>query len=226
MPRAIAVLAVLAGCYAPPDLATTPYETPILDEDGDDGLYQVCLPERRVVVARTLDGDTVELSRPVASPDDEALDRVRLLGLNAPETSGTAECFGAEAATALSRLVSASTVTLAFDRTCVDVFGERLLGYLWLDRAQAERLLAPEALEEVLELHQTDDPDDDADAPVLINTVLLLQGMACMYPQGRFEDARYEIVLRAAQRLARVRGTGLWGACDTIPAPCDDSALP
>jgi micrococcal nuclease len=94
---ALAGLAALAAC------------------EGDGGA-RCGAPE--AVVARIIDGDTIELA------DGE---RVRYLMIDTPEaTGGTRECFGANAVTFNTDLVLGKTVALRDDVECRDRFGRRL----------------------------------------------------------------------------------------------------
>jgi len=70
-------------------------------------------------VTRVVDGDTFEVSGT----------RVRLIGVNAPEYD---ECFGAEAAEELTRLIQGESVTLETDAQALDGYG-RTLAYVYLD---------------------------------------------------------------------------------------------
>jgi micrococcal nuclease len=74
---------------------------------------------------RIIDGDTVVL-RTGGGPE-----RVRLIGVDAPETWSRHDCYGTEATRALWRLIPpGSTVDTAADAERHDRFG-RLLLYLW-----------------------------------------------------------------------------------------------
>jgi micrococcal nuclease len=90
-------------------------------------------PHRRsapttAVVVRVVDGDTLVLrmrGRPV---------RVRLIGVDAPETWLRHDCLGAEATRALRRLTPpGAAVRVAGDIRSRDRYGRRLL-YLWTPR--------------------------------------------------------------------------------------------
>lgn len=71
-----------------------------------------------VKVIRVLDGDTIEI---------EGGERVRYLGINAPESG---QPFSTEATRENERLVAGRTVTLEFDVQTQDRY-ERLLAYVW-----------------------------------------------------------------------------------------------
>jgi micrococcal nuclease len=79
-------------------------------------------------VVRIIDGDTLVLRTHGRGT------RVRLIGVDAPETWTRRDCFGAEAARALRRLVPpGSAVRAAGDVEPRDRYGRRLL-YLWTRR--------------------------------------------------------------------------------------------
>lgn len=85
-------------------------------------------------VARVVDGDTID----VAFRDE----RVRLVGIDAPEASGGAECFGAESSAHAAELVPPGTeVRLGLDVEERDRYG-RLLAYVW----RADGLFVNEAM--------------------------------------------------------------------------------
>lgn len=77
------------------------------------------VPEARLVVARVIDGDTIELQ------DGR---KVRYIGIDAPEASRD-ECFAAEAKAANARLVLGQPVRLERDVSDTDRYG-RLLRYV------------------------------------------------------------------------------------------------
>jgi micrococcal nuclease len=70
------------------------------------------------VVARIIDGDTIELDRG---------ERVRYLMVNTPETTGGSnECYGTNAVTFNTDLVLGKTVELRYDVEREDMFGRTL----------------------------------------------------------------------------------------------------
>jgi micrococcal nuclease len=80
---------------------------------------------RSALVLRVVDGDTLLLRVGGRSR------RVRLIGVDAPETWGRRDCFGTEASRALGRLVPVgSEVRVMGDREPYDRFGRRLF-HLW-----------------------------------------------------------------------------------------------
>lgn len=80
------------------------------------------------VVIRIVDGDTAVLWT------DGGRERVRLIGVDAPETWARHDCFGTEATQALQRLIPPGSVVHTIpDTERRDRFG-RLLLYLWTPR--------------------------------------------------------------------------------------------
>lgn len=87
------------------------------------------------VVARVLDGDTIEL---------ESGEKIRYLMVDTPEishnSSEVAECFSDEAKQFNEDLVAGQTVSLAYDVECTDRF-ERLLAYVSIGDREINTLL-------------------------------------------------------------------------------------
>lgn len=96
---------------------------------GCDGSGQ-CGPARGRV-SRAVDGDTIELG---------GGERVRYLLVDAPESAGQAECYGAEAARLNAALVEGAEVDLDYDRVCEDDYG-RLLAYVAVRGREINALL-------------------------------------------------------------------------------------
>jgi micrococcal nuclease len=162
---AAAVAAACCACSAPAPQAPPPVAGP-----GDAG-----------VVERVVDGDTL------IARIDGARVRVRLLGVDAPESAagyGSAECFGAEASEEARRLLPrGARVDLVTDATQgpYDRFGRRLaeVTVRGRDRTVNEDLIAGGAAE-----------------------VFRGDGRARLLP-----------ALLAAERAARSARLGLWSAC-------------
>ncbi|MFZ5890546.1 MAG: thermonuclease family protein [Myxococcota bacterium] len=95
------------------------------------GAPDSCGPDS-AVVARAIDGDTIEL---VGGK------RVRYLLVDTPEiTHGDAACFGAEARAFNQSLVEGRQVSLRYDSPCADRYG-RLLAYVSLDGVEVNTWL-------------------------------------------------------------------------------------
>ena len=95
---------------------------------GDDG--SDCGPSQGVV-ARVIDGDTLELA---------SGERVRYLMVDTPESTTETECYGPEAKQFNTDLAAGRTVSLRYDQVCTDRFG-RLLAYVTIDGQEVNRVL-------------------------------------------------------------------------------------
>jgi micrococcal nuclease len=104
------------------------------------------------VVARVVDGDTVELATGV---------KIRYLMVNAPETTnGHDDCYGQNAVKFNSDLVLGKTVALAYDVECQDRF-DRTLAYVSVDGQEVNSLLVERGFACVL--HIPPNGDDRVD---------------------------------------------------------------
>lgn len=172
----------LAGCGVPDTLPDWEDSVPI---EGD---IPSCAPPRDVRVACVVDGDTLDVGQ--CGEDDG--ERIRLLGVNAPELAhddAPAECWADLATAQLERLVLGIDITLTFDAECEDIYG-RTLAYLWIP--------APE----------------DEEEDLLVNEELLLEGHVRLYDEEWVDDLRHQTRLEDAEAEARAKGLGLWAACD------------
>lgn len=157
--------------------STEPTAAPTLADDG-----------RPATVVRVVDGDTIEV---------DGGERVRLIGIDTPETKDPRRpvgCFGAEASARTAALLAAGTpVRLVGDVEPTDRYG-RTLAYV----VRAE---------------------DD----LFVNLALVAEGFALVatYPP----NVAHVDELVAAQSRARGAGLGLWSACsDTNDADDADDA--
>jgi micrococcal nuclease len=132
------------------------------------------------------DGDTIGVRL------DGRVTRIRLLGIDAPETKdprGSVECFGPQASAIATRLLPRRTVVTVLADPSQDErdrFG-RLLAYVF---RPGER------------------------TPV--NETLIAEGAARVYVFRRNRPFRRLAAFRAAESSARAAGRGLWSVC---PAP-------
>jgi micrococcal nuclease len=137
-----------------------------------------------VTLIEVTDGDTIRVDV------DGRNELVRLILIDAPEThdpNRPAECFGQEATTYLSWLLSfGGDLYLETDVSDRDRFG-RLLRYVWLDFGDGE--------------------------VYLVNEVLVRAGYVAFstYPP----DVKYVDEIREAGQFAREHGYGLWSGCIT-----------
>ncbi|MCO4748233.1 MAG: thermonuclease family protein [Proteobacteria bacterium] len=171
---------LMLGCYDPPPFNTID-ELPIEATDRCDS------PRESQEVACVLDGDTLD----IGLCGEELGERIRLLGINAPEIAHApdpAECWGDEAATALRQELAGERVLLTFDvDDCKDTY-ERTLAWVWLD-----------------------DPNDPGEQ-VLINEWLVRQGHARVF-EDFIDGVLYEQELRDAEAAAMAEQRGLWASC-------------
>ena len=141
------------------------------------------LPPDHAVVVATVDGDTVDVD-----VGDGRVERIRLLGIDTPETvdpDRPVECGGPEASALLAELLPAGTVVrLERDTEARDRYG-RLLAYVFLDDG------------------------------TFVNEAIAGAGAAELLsipPNGAYDER-----LAAAEAAARAAGAGIWGACPRAP---------
>ncbi|HVJ84648.1 MAG TPA: thermonuclease family protein [Caulifigura sp.] len=102
--------------------------------------------DEQVRVARVVDGDTLLLENRV---------RVRLLGVNTPETKAEdrpVEPWGPEASEFTEKMVGGKLVTLEYDRERVDDYG-RTLAYVYVDGKMLNEALIEAGLSEAVTRH-------------------------------------------------------------------------
>jgi len=129
-------------------------------------------------VIRVIDGDTL-----ILSPND----RVRLIGVDTPETvhpKKTVECYGNEAKEFTRSAVAGQNIHLVLDdanaaRRHKDRYG-RTLGYVYLQNR------------------------------IMLNAELIRRGFAHAYTRFPF---RYLVEFSRLEQEARGRGAGLWSSC-------------
>ena len=133
-------------------------------------------------VIRTVDGDTIEVKFP-----DGAIKKVRLIGIDTPETVDPrkpVECFGKEASAKMKELVNGKTVTLKRKlNENRDGYG-RLLRYVYV-------------------------------GDLFVNAEMIKQGFAYAYTKYPFDAALME-EFRQYEKEARENKLGLWadGICE------------
>ncbi len=137
------------------------------------------LDEGIVRVTRVIDGDTIGVE--IGS----LIEKVRYIGINAPETVDPrkpVQCFGAEASQRNKELVESKLVRLEKDVSDRDKYG-RLLRFVYL-------------------------PDGG-----FVNFELVKEGYASAsaFPP----DVKYAAEFVAAEKYARGAKLGLWGACSS-----------
>ena len=162
----VALLALTAAC------------TPASDEAGRSTTSASSGPGV-VTVVTVVDGDTVEVAI------DGRTERVRLIGIDTPETvhpTEPVECFGPEASARLGDLLPAGTE--------VDLVGDVE------ERDRYDRLLA-------YVLRRADD--------LFVNLTLVAEGYAAVLPLP--PNTAFADDFAAAEAAARTAGLGQWGRC-------------
>lgn len=162
----------------PPPTPTAEPATPTL-EPLSPAARQDCSNGRRLTVGYVVDGDTVEV---------ELGERIRLVGVDTPETWGEVECFGPEAKGFTVSQVEGQKICLTYDPAVtadsnnVDLYG-RTLGYVFYGENFAQ----------------------------FLNGRLVGEGYAYDYPYT--DGAYYEGYLATLESEAKAGSLGLWGAC-------------
>ncbi|MEW5899319.1 MAG: thermonuclease family protein [Bacillota bacterium] len=142
-------------------------------------------PEKYVPasVTKVIDGDTVWVRL-----KDGREEKVRLIGVDTPESTREVEPYGKEAAAYTKKRLEKKTVYLELDVGERDKY-DRLLAYVWLSR-----------------------PKDDGAEEVrakMFNAELLLNGYAQVLTVP--PNVKYAELFTGFQREAREKKKGLWG---------------
>ena len=100
-----------------------------LEKPGEEN---TSIPEKLDVIREEVGGETSIVSEVVDGDTIEIMggQKIRYIGVDAPEVSGSAECFGKEAAAKNIELVGDKRVKLERDVSNTDEYG-RLLRYVW-----------------------------------------------------------------------------------------------
>jgi micrococcal nuclease len=136
-------------------------------------------------LVRVIDGDTFDVAV------GGATQRVRIIGVDAPETNGAPICFGREATEKVTELLSEAggRMQLEKDVSETDRYG-RILRYVWLETSSGR---------------------------VMLNEEMVRLGYAQVstFPP----DVKYQERFLGAQREAKAGNRGLWGACGGFGVP-------
>lgn len=143
-------------------------------------------------VAKVVDGDTIDIDI------NSKVERIRLIGLNTPETVDprkTVECFGKEASAKAKELLANQKVKIAADATQGDrdKYG-RLLRYIWRGDG------------------------------LFFNLEMIKQGYGYEYTYNF--PYKYQAEFKAAQKFAEQNKLGLWAdnVCENFSAPKNTQA--
>ena len=168
-----------------------------------------CAPARTETAHCVIDGDTFDLSDCDADLGSEAdFERVRLLGIQAPEISHgeeASECYGDEATEQLERILIGRSLRLEFDEECLGYYG-RTLAWVYVQGEEDDPLRSD--LDALGGLGVQEDGTFD----VLVNEWMVRAGYAKVYENDG--QKRYEDRLSEAQRQAAMSQLGLWGVCE------------
>lgn len=148
-------------------------------------------------VVKVVDGDTIHVLV------DGRREKVRLIGVDTPESTSELEPFGAEASAYTKAALLGRRVWLETDVELRDRY-ERLLAYVWLEEPR---------------------PGDDVAARAMFNARIVGDGYAQIYTFP--PNVRYTELLLRLQREARNAGRGLWAtptAADPLTGPRAESA--
>jgi micrococcal nuclease len=99
------------------------------------------VPDQEAAVVSVVDGDTIDVQL-----SDGSTHRVRIIGIDTPETVAPNEpvgCWGPEASARTRELLLGATVWLERDTSETDRFG-RLVRYVWLEDTLVEHILLAE----------------------------------------------------------------------------------
>lgn len=136
-------------------------------------------PSKTFQVTKIVDGDTVDVLI------DNKIERIRLIGIDAPETvdpDSPVECYGPEATNKLKQLLSNQKVYLENDLSQSDRDKyNRLLRYVFLDKTN-------------------------------INEEMIKYGFAREYTYLK-NDYKYKKEFVEAQMWSKIHHFGLWSAC-------------
>jgi len=139
-------------------------------------------------VTSVTDGDTI-----VVRLESGKEERVRLIGVDTPESTGQVEPFGREAASFTRERVGGKAVLLEIDTSERDRFG-RLLAYVWLAQP-------------------TSDNETEVRAK-MFNAELMLQGFANVMTVP--PNVKYSAMFLKFEQEARNAGRGLWAPAAPI----------
>jgi micrococcal nuclease len=186
------------GCVAPP--AHDPRS--VAASDGARNIYDDVSPDSRGVTSDvsdgpdTTNGSTVMAGRVVRVVDGDTIHvvvdgvryKVRLIGIDTPETTRETEPYGEEASRYARSILDGRQVRLETDIELRDRY-DRLLAYVWLEP-----------------------PDPRSSRPTestLFNAKLVAEGYAQIYTFP--PNIKYADLFLRLQRSAREEGRGLWG---------------
>jgi micrococcal nuclease len=111
---------------------------------------------QEVSVTRVVDADTIDVSQQV---EGTTVERVRMIGIDAPEAFGEEEPYGPEATEFTTQRLEGQQVTLEFDEDRTDPY-DRALAYVWLGDELFNETLVSEGYAEALIIEPNDKYED------------------------------------------------------------------
>jgi micrococcal nuclease len=149
-------------------------------------------------LVQVVDGDTADFRL-----DDERVERVRMIGIDAPEEVGESEQFSRGASDHLEKLLDANpNVFLEWDERPRDRFGQTL-AYVWLVRPN-------------------NSPSAQDVRVGMLNARMLLDGWAAEFPVQPgvvYRNVRYRELLAECAAEARAKKCGYWAAAASEGGP-------
>ena len=141
--------------------------------NAEDGTW--CSEDVNTKVLSVYDGDTVTVEtlpdvqeRESCNDADSRNEKIRLLGVAAPEIGSDPECYGVESAQFLSSILQDEYVELEFDTECIDVFCRRL-AWIFLEGADSE-------IANMMERYSLTGLNDDGSYRLLVNELIIRSG--------------------------------------------------
>lgn len=185
----------LGACVSTGDAPPEPRddETSPAAASNDRSPEAAGFPTTPADVAEVVDGDTIRVRL-----DGGRIERVRLIGVDTPESTTRVDPYGKEAAAYTTRALTSKRVFLELDVEQRDRFG-RLLAYVWLARPL-----------------RGDEPEVRAG---MFNARLLMDGFAQILTVP--PNVKYAELFRGLQAEARIAGKGLWGLAPRAAGACD-----
>lgn len=150
-----------------------------------------------VKVVRIVDGDTIEVRL-----QSGAIEKVRLIGIDTPESTTSQERYGKEASEFTNNSLSEETIYIEKDVSERDRYG-RLLRVVWLEKPS--------------EINESNIRGK------MFNAILVLKGFAQVstYPP----DVKYSEYFTKYAKEAREAGAGFWSLDTTINSPSPQTVL-
>ena len=181
-----------------------------LESNFDFAAQSWCSEGERTRVLSVYDGDTITVEELSGFEDREDCDdsqnqKIRFLGVSAPEIGSEPECYGDESSLFLASIVEGEQVDLEFDVECVDMFCRRL-GWVFLEGTD-NRII------DMMEEYSLEGLNDDGSYRLLVNELIIRSGHGVKYRNELDKSERYADRIERAEEEAQEDGSGLWSNC-------------